>query len=89
MGARILAVLLIAFVAMGAQCVASCSLEALAQPPCHKSPVKSCAHDQAAGENLKVIKVELVAVSVAAPLAAEPLPIEAVVAAALSPTPPH
>ena len=73
---RVVALLLIAFVAIGAQCVTTCSLESLAQPPCHKAPVKSCAHDQAAGNNLKVFQVEAHAVAVV-PQAIEPLPNEA------------
>jgi len=73
---RVVALLLIAFVAIGAQCVTTCSLESIAQPPCHKSPVKSCAHDQAAGNNLKVFQVEAHAVAIV-PEAIEPLPVEA------------
>jgi hypothetical protein len=61
---RVVALLLIAFVAFGAQCVTTCSIESIAQPPCHKSPVKSCAHDQAAGNNLKAFQVEAHAVAI-------------------------
>jgi hypothetical protein len=61
---RVVALLLIAFVAVGAQCVTTCSLESIAQPPCHKAPVKSCAHDQAAGNSLKVFQVEAHAIAV-------------------------
>ena len=73
---RVVALLLIAFVAAGAQCVTTCSLDSLAQPPCHKAPAKSCAHDQAAGNNLKAFQVEAHAVAIV-PQAIEPLPDEA------------
>ena len=73
---RVVALLLIAFVAVGAQCVTTCSLESLAQPPCHKAPVKACAHDQAAGSTLKVFQVEAHAVAML-PETIEPLTNEA------------
>ena len=73
---RVVALLLIALVAFAAQCVTTCSAESIAQPPCHKAPVKSCAHDQAAGDNLKVAQVEMAVIAtvaeVAEPLANEP-----------------
>ncbi len=86
---RVVALLLIAFVAVGAQCVTTCSLKSIAQPPCHKSPVKSCAHDQAAGSNLKVFQVEAHAVA-SVPVAIEPLPDEvpAIVASQPDASPP-
>ena len=80
---RLLALLLIAFVAMSAQCVASCSVEsalAASQPPCHKSPTKApCAHDQAARDSGKLIQVErpaaITVVAAAVPASPhEPLP---------------
>ena len=73
---RIVALLLVAFVALGAQCVASCSLESFGQPPCHRTPVKSCAHEQAAGDNLKVVTIELAVIASTVPIAIEPLRIE-------------
>jgi hypothetical protein len=72
---RIVALLLIAFVALGAQCVASCSLESLTQPPCHKSPEPSCSHDQAVSIDTKIVKVELAAVAIV-PAAIQRLPLE-------------
>ncbi len=84
---RIFALLLVVFVTIGAQCVASCSIEQIApQPPCHKSPVKSCAHDQAAGNSLKAFQVEAHAVAIL-PEAIEPLPDEAPVMVAGRPDP--
>jgi hypothetical protein len=83
---RVTALLLIAFVAFGAQCVTTCSLESIGQPPCHKTPVKSCAHDQAAGSNLKVFQVEAHAVAVL-PETIEPLINEAPARLAERPAP--
>ena len=58
---QIFAVLLIAFVAMGAQCVAFCEARDSVQPPCHQTD-KSCSHDQAAARDSGV-KVVLIAIA--------------------------
>jgi hypothetical protein len=56
-------VLLIAFVAMGAQCVAFCEARDSVQPPCHQTDT-SCSHDQAAASDSGV-KVFLIAIAAA------------------------
>jgi hypothetical protein len=56
---QIFAVLLIAFVAMGAQCVAFCEARDSVQPPCHQTD-SSCSHDQAAADGgVKVVLIAL------------------------------
>jgi hypothetical protein len=60
---QIYAVLLIAFIAMGAQCVAFCEARDSVQPPCHQTD-SSCSHDQAAGDNgVKGVKIVLAAIA--------------------------
>ena len=86
---RVFALLLIAVVAIGAQCVASCSLESIAQPPCHKMAKRSCAHDQAAGNSSKIIKVELAALDMIVPVADQPLLVEIAPAAPLQSSKAH
>lgn len=84
---RLLAALLIAFVAMSAQCVASCSTEsalAASKPPCHKSPTK--APETAC--SLKVVKVEPLASVAVVPMLSQPLPDEPSAAFPLQPLSP-
>jgi hypothetical protein len=64
---RFVAVLLIAFVAMSAQCIAACAAESVlpVQSPCHKTTDSSCSHDQSGDSIEKLTKVEqLVAVAI-------------------------
>jgi hypothetical protein len=85
---QIFAVLLIAFIAMGAQCVAFCEARDSVQPPCHQTD-KACSHDQAAGDN-GVKGVKIVLTSMAAVVDSHPIQYEPSMAAVrhLSPDPP-
>ena len=73
---RMLGLLLIVFVAMSAQCVASCSTP---QPPCHSSPAKS---EMSCGA-VEVVKIEPLAAPAVAPVVIAMLPHEAENAPAL------
>ena len=82
--ARFLAVLLIAFVAFSAQCVAACAVELAlpAQPPCHQSSDDSCSHDRTGDSAVKLVPaapvlvmaetLEAAPVALAAPQSAPP-----------------
>ena len=73
---RILGLLLIAFVAVSAQCVASCSAS---RPPCHQSPAKG----EMSCSALEVVKIEPLAAPAIAPAVTAMLPHEAANAPAL------
>jgi hypothetical protein len=61
---RIAAVLLVAFLAIGSQCVAFCEAQQASLPPCHQSD-SSCAKAQTTGDiAVKQLKIELIAVAV-------------------------
>jgi hypothetical protein len=68
--AKLVAMVLIAFVAIGAQCVASCAVESIvpAKPPCHQQSDDSCSHDQTGDSAAKLSVVER-------PLAIDTLPV--------------
>ena len=88
-GIPIVAVLLIAFVAMGAQCVAFCEARDSVQPPCHQTDT-SCSHDQAAAGDSGVKGVKIVVTAIAAVVDSHPIHYEPSMAAVrhLSPDPP-
>jgi hypothetical protein len=68
--AKFVAMLLIAFVTIGAQCVASCAVESIvpAKPPCHQQSDDSCSHDRTADSGAKLSAIER-------PLAIDTLPV--------------
>lgn len=66
--ARFLAVMLIAFVAISAQCVAACAAESAlpAKPSCHQPTDDSCSHDKTGDSAVKLAPIAPAVVIVAA-----------------------
>jgi hypothetical protein len=84
---RIFGVLLIAFLAIGAQCVAFCEAQRASLPPCHQTG-STCAPAQAAADaGVKQLKVELIAVATV-PLLRQSLPHAPAIPSTGHPTPP-
>src|ERR1044072_9330549 len=84
---HVFAVLLIAFLAIGSQCVAFCEAQQGSLPPCHQ-PESTCAPAQAsAAAGVKQVKVERIAVATV-PLLRQSLPHAPAIASTGDPTPP-
>lgn len=71
---RFLAVMLIAFVAIGAQCVAACAAESAlpAKPSCHQPTDDSCSHDKTGDSVVKLAPFAPVVVAIGEPLESAP-----------------
>lgn len=83
---RFAAVLLVAFLAIGSQCVAFCEAQQASLPPCHQSD-SSCAKAQAASDiAVKQSTVELIAVATV-PVVHDDLPHAPTIAAISHPFP--